>query len=109
MKSKILVSVAAVCFVPGFVFGAETLAFAKPDVVPAPVSVTVVSTWHRVCNAEIGADIAFPAACASWGTAQAGGDVGRHWRQMGWDMKIDRYEDCGFVTEQLPSRTNPEE
>jgi len=43
MMTRILVSVAAVCFVPGFVFGAEALAFAKPDVVPAPVSVTVVS------------------------------------------------------------------
>jgi len=65
------------------------------------------TTWHHVYKRTI-ANQFVPCAAGGWGTAADSHGFVDHWRQMGWDMGIDGYDDCGFVTEQVPLKTNIE-
>ena len=65
------------------------------------------TTWHHVYKDSLEREFV-PAASGAWGTASDTASFKDHWRQMGWDMKVQDYEDTGFVTEQVPSVSNIE-
>ncbi len=65
------------------------------------------TTWHHVYKRVIG-DQFVPCAAGGWGTRPETYGFADHWRQMGWDAGVDDYDNCGVVTEQVPSKTNIE-
>ena len=65
------------------------------------------TTWHHVYKRAI-ANQFVPTAAGAWGTEADSYGFIDHWRQMGWDMGVDNYDDCGYVTEQVPRITNIE-
>jgi len=65
------------------------------------------TTWHHVYRQMICSQFV-PSAAAAWGTCADSYDFDDHWRQMGWDMKISAYPDCGTTDSQIPTDTNPE-
>ena len=65
------------------------------------------TTWHHVYKRAI-ANQFVPTAAGAWGTEADSYGFIDHWRQMGWDMGVDDYDDCGYVTEQVPRITNIE-
>jgi len=69
------------------------------------------TSWHHTYKGELPYSIIAPAASAAWGTpadVESTFVFARHWRQVGWDMKVRDYREFGFVTEQVPSSTNVE-
>ena len=65
------------------------------------------TTWHRLYKQDIGCQFVSSAA-AAWGTRPEPYAFPDHWRQMGWDMHVDNYGDCGLVEEQVPSKPHAE-
>lgn len=66
------------------------------------------TTWHHVYKGAIRNQFV-PVACGAWGDGEVDGrDFKTHWRQVGWDMGVTDYSDCGYVTEQVPRNTNIE-
>ena len=83
-----------------------TMAQAKAAVAAGALGI-LGTTWHHVYKRMI-QDQFVPCAAAGWGTEPDAAGFDGHWRQMGWDTGVERYDDCGIVTEQVPSRTNIE-
>ncbi len=65
------------------------------------------TTWHHLYKLTIERQFV-PCAAGGWGTKPDTYGFADHWRQMGWDTKVDHYDDCGVITEQIPRRTNNE-
>lgn len=72
------------------------------------------TTWHRACGKGF-AYSTFVAANAGWGVQRTGWTgafarlvVATHLRQVGWDMGSPTYEETGFVSEDVSTRTNPD-
>lgn len=66
------------------------------------------TTWHHLYRREMACQFV-GSACAAWGEGEVdSASFADHWRMTGWDSGVTSYSDCGLVTEQIPSVTNPE-
>jgi len=65
--------------------------------------------WHHTYNEELPRTILSAVAAAAWGTPAASGGFATHWRQIGWDVGVSDYRECGYVSEQLPAVPNVED